>query len=86
MTPFPEIAFINEETTGCINEETIGAINEAAIGAIIAPRNSPFCFLISCFTASVAPSINRPDFSGDFTNKVKYSSSYLNIVQRLEWY
>ena len=63
MTPFPVIAFINEETTGCINEEAIGAINEAAISVIIAPRNPPSCFFISCFTASVAPSSNRSDFS-----------------------
>ena len=41
MSPFPVIAFINEEATGCINEEAVGAINEAAIGAIIAPRNPP---------------------------------------------
>ena len=42
MTPFPAIAFINEEATGCINEEVIGAINEAAIGTTIASRNLPF--------------------------------------------
>ena len=39
MTPFPLIAFINEEARGCNNEEAIDAINEAIIGAIIAPRN-----------------------------------------------
>ena len=49
MNPFLDIAFINEETAGCISEEAIGAINEAAIGVIIAPRNSPSCFLISYF-------------------------------------
>ena len=38
-TPFPDIAFINEETTGCINKEAIGAIIEASIGYIMARRN-----------------------------------------------
>ena len=39
MTPFPVIAFIKNEGTGCINEEALSAINERAIGAIIAGRN-----------------------------------------------
>ena len=64
--PFPVIAFINEEVTGCINEETIDANNEAAIGAIIAPRGESY-FFISCFTVLIAPSVNRPDFSSDST-------------------
>ena len=58
MTPFPVIAFINEEP--------IRAVNEAAIGAIIAPRN-PLTFFISCYPVSVAASINRSDFSNDST-------------------
>ena len=67
LTPFPDIAFINEETSSCINEEIIGAINEAAIGATIALRDPPSCFFISCHTVLVAPWINRPDFSNDST-------------------
>ena len=51
----------------CINEETIGAINEAPIDAIIVPKNPPSYFFVSCFTISVAPSINRPESSGHFT-------------------
>ena len=46
LTPFPVLAFINEEATGCINEEAISATNEVTIGAIIAPRNLPSCFFI----------------------------------------
>ena len=53
--PFPVIAFIKEEAT------------DAVIGAIIAPRNPPCCFFISCFTISVAPLVNRPDISSDST-------------------
>ena len=64
--PFPAIAFINEEATGCINEEAIGTINQAAIGPIVAPRKLLSCFFfISYFTVSIAPSINRPCFSSD---------------------
>ena len=61
------IAFINEEATRFINEEAIGAVNEAAVGDIISPWNLPSCFFISSYTVSVAPSINRLDFSGDST-------------------
>ena len=50
MTPFPVIAYINGKATGCINKEAIDNINEGVIGAILAPRNLPYCFLISCFT------------------------------------
>ena len=46
--PFPNIVFINQETTGCINEEVINTINEAVRGVIIAPRKPPSCFFISC--------------------------------------
>ena len=67
VTPFPVIAFTNEEATCCINEEAIGPINEAAEVAIIAPRNPPSCFYILCFTVSVAPSINKPESCSDFT-------------------
>ena len=35
--------------------------------SVIAPRNTPSCFFISHFTVSVAPSINRPDFSNETT-------------------
>ena len=35
---FLDIAFIKEESTGCVNEGAIGAINEAVQGAIIAPE------------------------------------------------
>ena len=51
MTPFPVIAFITEEATGCINEEAIGAVNEAAIGAIIPQemRLLVFLFHVSLF-------------------------------------
>ena len=82
MTPFPNIALINEKLTGRINEEAIGAIYEAAIGAIIALRNPPSCFFISCFTVSVAPSSNRPDFySGSrFLMIFSISSFEMNIV------
>ena len=44
--PFPAIAFINEEATGCINEEAIGTINQAAIGPIVAPRKLLSCFFL----------------------------------------
>ena len=81
MTSFPDIAFISEEANGCINEEAIGAINEAAIRTIIASRNPPFCFSISCFTVSVAPSINRPDFSSDSTTT--YFSCYFSYFSSL---
>ena len=65
LTPFQDIAFINEEATSCINEEAIGAINDAAIGAIIALQNPSSCFFISCFTVSVKPSVNKPESSRD---------------------
>ena len=79
--PFPDIAFINEEATGCINEEAIGPINEATIGTIIAPRNLPSCFFISCFTVSVAPSINRLDFFNDSTILIISSLSSFEMNQ-----
>ena len=62
MTLFSDIVFINEENTSCIEETFIDAINEAIIGAIITPENPLSCLFISCFTVSVAPSINKPDF------------------------
>ena len=49
MTPFPDIAFINEEATDCIIEKTIGAVNnsnEATIAAIIVLTSSPSCFFL----------------------------------------
>ena len=75
---FPVIAFFNEEVTGCTNEEAIAAINEAAIDAIIVPK-SYLLFFISCFTVSVAPSINRPNFSSDFTTLITSSISSFEI-------
>ena len=45
-TPFPVIALINEEATGCINEEAIGDINKAAMGTIIAGRNPPSWYFL----------------------------------------
>ena len=59
---FSDIVFINEENTSCMEETFIDAINEAIIGAIITPENPLSCLFISCFTVSVAPSINKPDF------------------------
>ena len=67
MTPFSNIASINEKATGCINEEAIGPINAAIIGAIIAVKNLPACSFISCFIVSPALSINRSDFSCEST-------------------
>ena len=67
MTPFPVMAFINEGTTGFINEKGIDGINQAAKVNIITPRSPPSHFLISCFTVLFATSVNRPDFSRDFS-------------------
>ena len=61
LTPFPVIVFVNEEATDYISEEAVGAI----LGAIITGRN-PVLFFISCFTVSLAPSINTPGFSSDY--------------------
>ena len=60
--PSPDIAFINEEATSCINEEAASSIIESDIGVIIAPRNPTSCFLISCFTVSVAHDCNNHIF------------------------
>ena len=68
--PLCPFSFINKEATGCINEESIRAINEAAVDAIIAPGHPRSCFFISCFTVSVAPSINRPNFFSDPTTLI----------------
>ena len=67
------------EVRARLQEEAIGAINEAAI---IAPRNPLSCFFILCFTVSVALSINRLDFSSNFTNLTisSMSSSETNKV------
>ena len=50
MTSFPDIAFINEEDTGCINEDVRDAINEPAIAAIIPAhsvlRTSPYGLIL----------------------------------------
>ena len=63
MTLFLDIEVINEEATVFINEEVIGAINEAVIGVIIAPRNLPSSFLVSCLTVPESPSFNRPSIN-----------------------
>ena len=73
--PLCPFSFINKEATGCINEESIRAINEAAVDAIIAPGHPRSCFFISCFTVSVAPSINRPNFFSDPTTLISESFS-----------
>ena len=55
MTPFPDIAFINEEATDCIIEKTIGAVNnsnEATIAPIIVLTSSPSCFFYFMFLCS----------------------------------
>ena len=56
------IPFITEEITGCTKE--------AAKGANKPPRNPPSCFFISCFSVSVALSINTPLFPNYFTNLI----------------
>ena len=60
MTPFADIAFINVTATG----------------AIMAPRNSPSCFVFSSFTVSVAPSVKRPKSPSDFAVLITYKSSF----------
>ena len=67
VTPLLDVASISLEATGCIGEAAIDDTNETAINAVIAPGNSPFCFFISCFTVSLASSINRPELYSDFT-------------------
>ena len=42
MIPFPDKAFINEKTAGCVYGK---AVIEAAIGAFIVPRSLPSFFL-----------------------------------------
>lgn len=64
--------------TVCINEETIGAINEAAISIIRSPRNTPSCFLSSCFTVSVALlSKGTPRSISVFLPKYNYQEIHL---------
>ena len=43
-----------------------GCADEAPKGANKAPANPPSYFSISCFTASVTPSISTPESSNDF--------------------
>ena len=81
LTPFPKVPFTNEEAASCFNENTIGAINEAAIGAIKTGRAPPSCFFISCSTVSVAPSINRPEYSSDFLILLISSLSSIKIIK-----
>ena len=67
-------------------EETIGCTNEAAKGLNKARRNPPSCFFfISCFTVSVAPSINTLESSKDFiTLMISIISSFeINNVSSL---
>ena len=65
MYPFP--AFLSPlSLIPFTTEEITGSTIEAGKGANKAPRNSPSCFFISCFTVLVPPSINTPEFSYDF--------------------
>ena len=59
LNPLPLMPFTTEEIIGCTNE--------AVKGTNKTPRNPPSCFFISCFTASVTPSINTHEPSNDFT-------------------
>ena len=77
------ISFINEEATGCIKEEAMHAIIEIAKGVVITPRNPLSCFFVFhiFFSPSVAPSINRPEFSSDYDlNNIIYIFISLNKV------
>ena len=77
------ILFINKEATGCIKEETMGAIIEIAKGVVITPRNPLSCFFyfMFFFSPSVAPSINRPEFSSNYDlNNIIYIFISLNKV------
>ena len=58
MTPLPVIPFTTEKIRGC----TIAA----DVGANIATWNPTSSFYVSCFTASVTPSINTPESFKDF--------------------
>ena len=40
--------------------------NEVAKGAKKDPRSPPSCFFMSCFTVSVIPSINTPEYFNYF--------------------
>ena len=80
MAPFQVLTFVNEEATCCINSEARYAINEAVISAIMAGKNRSPCFFISCFTVSLAPSINRPEFSSDSTILIISSISLFEII------
>ena len=71
MTPFPDISFINKER--------MGAINESAVRTIIAPKNPPSCFFISCFAVSVGPSVNRSESSSDSTVLIISSILFLPL-------
>ena len=51
-SPFPVIAFIKYEVTGCINEEVIRCYHSKE-------KFTFLIFFISCFSISLAPPINR---------------------------
>ena len=53
LTPLTLITYTTEEITGC-TDEAVKVANKA-------PRNLASCFFISCFTASVTPSFNKPE-------------------------
>ena len=74
LTPLPLKTFTTEEITSCTNEEVKGA-NKAL-------RNLPCCFLISCSTVSVTPSMNTHESSNDFVILIIsfISSFYINKV------
>ena len=58
LTPLPPTRFSTEKIIGCTFE--------VAKGANKATRNPHFCFYISCFTALLTPSMNKPESSNDF--------------------
>ena len=59
MTPLSVITYTTDEITVCTTE--------AAKDANKVARNPPYFFFISCFTASVNPSINTSKSSNNFT-------------------
>ena len=77
--PFPDIAFINEEVTGCINEKKHRCYQWNSYSYHHRPKKPTFLSFISCFTDSVATSINRPDFYIDSTILIISSISLFEI-------
>ena len=79
ITPFPVIAFINDKATGCINEEVMMLSMKQAQVLPMQEEIHLLVFFISCFTFSLAPSINKPEFSSDSTILIISSKSSFNI-------